>query len=110
MLCHRPGTNSKREARLTSLQAKFAELERKEKEKSEVKEDVGFTSEEISPLSDFDWATVESLKFRPFKPKFHLTMGSLSLYYSFGLPLPFTLSFPLAIFSNSPFRLKQRSN
>ncbi|PSS12800.1 hypothetical protein M430DRAFT_124428 [Amorphotheca resinae ATCC 22711] len=30
---------------------------------------------EIIPLPDFDWRTTEPLKIRPFKPKYHLTMG-----------------------------------
>jgi len=29
----------------------------------------------ILPLSDFDWRTTPPLKIRPFKPKYHLTMG-----------------------------------
>ncbi|KAL3417988.1 hypothetical protein PVAG01_10998 [Phlyctema vagabunda] len=29
----------------------------------------------IIPLSSFNWRTTEPLKFRPFKPKYHLTMG-----------------------------------
>ena len=29
----------------------------------------------ITPLPDFDWETTEPLKLRPFKPKYHLTMG-----------------------------------
>ena len=29
----------------------------------------------IAPLPDFDWRNTEPLKFRPFKPKYHLTMG-----------------------------------
>jgi hypothetical protein len=30
---------------------------------------------EITPLTDFDWNTTEPTKIRPFKPKYHLTMG-----------------------------------
>ncbi|TVY37698.1 hypothetical protein LOCC1_G007258 [Lachnellula occidentalis] len=30
---------------------------------------------EITPLADFDWRAKEPLKFRSFKPKYHLTMG-----------------------------------
>jgi len=51
---------------------------------SEEKKDgivVGVTAETPSPLGtvvplkDFDWKTTEPLKLRPFKPKYHLTMG-----------------------------------
>jgi hypothetical protein len=30
---------------------------------------------DIDPLSNFDWQATEVLKLRPFKPKYHLTMG-----------------------------------
>ncbi|TPX19670.1 hypothetical protein DIZ76_017462 [Coccidioides immitis] len=30
---------------------------------------------EIEPLEDFEWEKTEPLQFRPFKPKYHLTMG-----------------------------------
>ncbi|KAK1145623.1 hypothetical protein N8T08_004182 [Aspergillus melleus] len=33
----------------------------------------------IEPLPDFNWETAEPLCFRPFKPKYHLTMGKWSL-------------------------------
>jgi hypothetical protein len=29
----------------------------------------------IEPLKDFDWKTTPPLKLRPFKPRYHLTMG-----------------------------------
>lgn len=29
----------------------------------------------VDTLVDFDWKTTEPLKHRPFKPKYHLTMG-----------------------------------
>lgn len=29
----------------------------------------------IEPLEDFDWSTTEPIRIRPFKPKYHLTMG-----------------------------------
>lgn len=29
----------------------------------------------ISPLLDFDWKTKQPIALRPFKPKYHLTMG-----------------------------------
>jgi hypothetical protein len=35
-------------------------------------------SAEIIPLPDFDWRTTEPLKFRNFKSKYHLTMGTTS--------------------------------
>ena len=34
----------------------------------------------VEPLWDFDWTTKEPEKFRPFKPKYHLTMGSFIIY------------------------------
>ncbi|KAE8372345.1 hypothetical protein BDV26DRAFT_297946 [Aspergillus bertholletiae] len=33
----------------------------------------------IQPLPDFNWETTEPLKFRPFKPKYHLTMALSNL-------------------------------
>jgi hypothetical protein len=29
----------------------------------------------IEALQNFDWKTTEPIKIRPFKPKYHLTMG-----------------------------------
>jgi hypothetical protein len=29
----------------------------------------------LEPLENFDWSTTEPIKIRPFKPKYHLTMG-----------------------------------
>jgi hypothetical protein len=29
----------------------------------------------IDPLPDFDWTSTPPIKLRPFKPKYHLTMG-----------------------------------
>jgi hypothetical protein len=29
----------------------------------------------IDPLPDFDWKSTPPIKLRPFKPKYHLTMG-----------------------------------
>jgi hypothetical protein len=29
----------------------------------------------INPLSDFDWKSTPPIKIRPFKPRYHLTMG-----------------------------------
>lgn len=37
----------------------------------------------IVPLPDFNWKTTEPLKFRPFKPRYHITMGIAP----FSLPL-----------------------
>lgn len=34
---------------------------------------------DIEPLTDFDWARTEPLQLRPYKPKFHLTMGTFPL-------------------------------
>ena len=31
----------------------------------------------VEPLPDFDWKTTESVKIRPFKPKYNLTMSTL---------------------------------
>jgi hypothetical protein len=31
----------------------------------------------ITPLPNFNWETTEPLVLRPFKPKYHLTMGTL---------------------------------
>jgi hypothetical protein len=30
---------------------------------------------DIEPLHDFDWESTPPMKLRPFKPKYHLTMG-----------------------------------
>lgn len=32
----------------------------------------------LEPLQDFDWSSTEPIKIRPFKPKYHLTMGKFS--------------------------------
>ncbi|TVY27415.1 hypothetical protein LHYA1_G004188 [Lachnellula hyalina] len=37
---------------------------------------------QITPLADFDWQAKEPLKFRTFKPKYHLTMGISNLSLS----------------------------
>jgi hypothetical protein len=37
----------------------------------------------IIPLPDFDWQTAAPLKLRPFKPKYHLTMGKISSLLDF---------------------------
>jgi hypothetical protein len=32
---------------------------------------------DLEPLKDFDWQTVQPLQLRPFKPTYHITMGTL---------------------------------
>lgn len=34
------------------------------------------TDEQIVPLPDFDWKTTQPLQYRPYKPKFYMSMGS----------------------------------
>jgi hypothetical protein len=42
----------------------------------------------IEPLKDFDWKTTPPLKLRPFKPRYHLTMGERhSSHYMYLLSL-----------------------
>ncbi|EAW09739.1 heme-dependent oxidative N-demethylase family protein [Aspergillus clavatus NRRL 1] len=41
----------------------------------------------IDPLPDFDWQTTEPLVFRPFKPKYHLTMALSTLDPSALIPM-----------------------
>lgn len=31
--------------------------------------------QDIEPLTEFDWQSTPPMKLRPFKPKYHLTMG-----------------------------------
>jgi hypothetical protein len=45
----------------------------------------------IEPLPSFNWRTTPPLKFRNFKPKYHLTMGKSSLHSSFPPHLPLIL-------------------
>jgi hypothetical protein len=33
--------------------------------------------QDIEPLHDFDWESTPPMKLRPFKPKYHLTMGKI---------------------------------
>ncbi|KAI9815267.1 MAG: hypothetical protein M1827_002747 [Pycnora praestabilis] len=47
--------------------------ERKSSEKQQSLEEK--TDSPIQPLPDFDWQTTEPLQIRPFKPRYHLTMG-----------------------------------
>lgn len=35
--------------------------------------------QDIEPLHDFDWESTPPMKLRPFKPKYHLTMGKEAL-------------------------------
>ena len=44
-------------------------------EKHTVERDARAAYEDIEPLHDFDWSSTPPLKLRPFKPKYHLTMG-----------------------------------
>lgn len=46
----------------------------------------------IVPLPDFDWKTTEPLKFRPFKPRYHITMGIAHLSCLPCVPHAFLLS------------------
>lgn len=39
----------------------------------------------ITPLPNFDWRKTEPLKLRPFKPKYHLTMGKKPISYKYSL-------------------------
>jgi hypothetical protein len=34
--------------------------------------------EDIEPLTNFDWSTTTPFRIRPFKPKYHITMGKVS--------------------------------
>ena len=38
---------------------------------------------DISPLLEFDWAATEPLRIRPFKPKYHMTMGRWMCFRGF---------------------------
>ena len=40
-------------------------------EKAEIREPY----EDIEPLKNFDWSTTTPMRIRPFKPKYHITMG-----------------------------------
>jgi hypothetical protein len=47
--------------------------------KSSVKQDDPLAAyHAIDPLPDFDWESTPPIKIRPFKPKYHLTMGERS--------------------------------
>ncbi|KAJ9295423.1 hypothetical protein DTO271G3_5879 [Paecilomyces variotii] len=51
----------------------------------------------IEPLEDFNWETTEPLKFRPFKPKYHLTMGLQTLDPADLIPMDKTYKERLAL-------------
>ncbi|KAL1875516.1 hypothetical protein Plec18167_005452 [Paecilomyces lecythidis] len=51
----------------------------------------------IEPLVDFNWETTEPLKFRPFKPKYHLTMGLQTLDPADLIPMDKTYKERLAL-------------
>ena len=46
-----------------------------EKKNAPEQEDPLRTYQDIEPLHDFDWESTPPMKLRPFKPKYHLTMG-----------------------------------
>ncbi|KAE8421842.1 hypothetical protein BDV36DRAFT_280415 [Aspergillus pseudocaelatus] len=54
----------------------------------------------IEPLPDFNWETTEPLKFRPFKPKYHLTMALSNLDPSTLIQMDKTYKDRLAIRSS----------
>ncbi|PLB52842.1 hypothetical protein P170DRAFT_444739 [Aspergillus steynii IBT 23096] len=54
----------------------------------------------IEPLPDFNWETAEPLCFRPFKPKYHLTMALSSLDPSALIPMDKTYKDRLALRAN----------
>ncbi|KAL2003605.1 hypothetical protein VTN02DRAFT_3151 [Thermoascus thermophilus] len=51
----------------------------------------------VEPLKDFDWKTAEPLKYRPFKPKYHLTMALSTLDPSELIPMDKTYKERLAL-------------
>ncbi|KAL5357710.1 hypothetical protein BJX96DRAFT_23481 [Aspergillus floccosus] len=51
----------------------------------------------IEPLPDFDWTSTEPLSFRPFKPKYHLTMALSNLDPSTLIPMDKTYKDRLAL-------------
>jgi hypothetical protein len=42
----------------------------------------------INPLPDFDWRATPPIKLRPFKPKYHLTMGECRTRSRTRIPSP----------------------
>lgn len=61
----------------------FASQKTINKKNKVVLESPGFAP--VEPLEDFVWRKTEPLKLRPFKPKYHLTMGELLLWKSMAL-------------------------
>lgn len=55
--------------------AKYAELRSKNEKDAAEQEDPFAAYQAIEPLQDFDWESTPPIKLRPFKPKYHLTMG-----------------------------------
>ncbi|KAL4897118.1 hypothetical protein BDV59DRAFT_190926 [Aspergillus ambiguus] len=51
----------------------------------------------IEPLPDFDWRSTEPLSFRPFKPKYHLTMALSNLDVSTLIPMDKTYQERIAL-------------
>jgi hypothetical protein len=49
-----------------------------EKKNVSEQEDALKAYQDIEPLHDFDWESTPPMKLRPFKPKYHLTMGKIS--------------------------------
>jgi hypothetical protein len=41
--------------------------------------------QDIEPLHDFGWESTPPIKLRPFKPKYHLTMGKVESNYNQSL-------------------------
>lgn len=50
-------------------------LQPNEKKNASEQEDTLRAYQDIEPLHDFDWEATPPMKLRPFKPKYHLTMG-----------------------------------
>ena len=53
----------------------IAILEPDEKQHGSEQEDPLKAYQDLEPLRDFDWESTPPMKLRPFKPKYHLTMG-----------------------------------
>ncbi|PWY92383.1 hypothetical protein BO70DRAFT_357501 [Aspergillus heteromorphus CBS 117.55] len=51
----------------------------------------------ITPLPSFDWETTEPTQFRPFKPKYHLSMGLTTTTFSDLIPIDKTYQDRLAL-------------
>ncbi|PYH87436.1 hypothetical protein BO71DRAFT_454675 [Aspergillus ellipticus CBS 707.79] len=55
------------------------------------------TTTTITPLPDFNWETTEPLQFRPFKPKYHLSMALTTTTLSDLIPIDKTYKQRLAL-------------